>query len=211
MKKRINLTIFLALALMLTACNNGISQAEVTNTTSQTGTATQKTETTTISTPVTTVSTPAFTLIPATASPRPTIEVVMTPDPIQLARWMEYEDALARKFVPSQGAVLCEWELLGRSGQEIFVWAFCQASGSIPTGMSAPAVIHLGSDGTVQNVEVPGDGSLYASDVRRLFPPYVREKIFARLIYVDRMIEHIYLRLEHPEPPLIVLSATSVP
>jgi hypothetical protein len=165
-------------------------------------------------TPSVPVPTLTVTSIPVTAPPRPTIEVAMTPEPVQLARWMEYQDALAQKFLPtvySQGTVLCEWELLGQSGQDVYVWAFCQAVGPIPSAMSAPAVIYLGTDGAVQGVEIPGSGSLYASDVRRLFPSDAQEKIFAHLVDVNRMRRHIYFRLEHPEPPLIVFSATSVP
>jgi len=72
-------------------------------------------------------------------------------------------------------------------------------------------VVHLDSGGTIQGVETPGSGSNYVPDIRKLFPSDVQEKIFARLVDVGAMRDHIYLRLEHPEPPLIVLSATSIP
>lgn len=153
-------------------------------------------------------------ILTITPSPQTTIQFVITPNMDQLIRWMEYQNALAQKLLPtsySQETVLCEWELLGQSGQEIYVWAFCQTTSSIPSAKSAPAVVYLGSDGAVQSVETPGDGSFYAPDVHRLFPPDVQEKIFTRLVDVERMRVHIDLRIEHPEPPLIVLSATSVP
>jgi len=199
---------------MLTACGTGISQtSKATLVISQTGTI-MPTVPATLITP-TCIPTTASPRPLATASSRPTMEGMMTPDPAQLARWMEYQDALARKFIPesyAQGiAVLCEWVLLGQSESKLYVWAVCQASGSIPTVRSAPAVVHLDSGGTIQGVETPGSGSNYVPDIRKLFPSDVQEKIFARLVDVGAMRDHIYLRLEHPEPPLIVLSATSIP
>ena len=175
-----------------------------------------KTETATlVSTPQSPTSSATPSSIPvSTPSIQPTIRFIITPNLDQITRWREYQNALAHKFLPtsySQETVLCEWELLGQSGQEIYIWAFCQATGSIPSAKSAPAVVYLGSDGAVQSVETPGDGSFYAPDVNRLFPPDVQEKIFTRLVDVERMRVHIDLRIEHPEPPLIVLSATSAP
>lgn len=213
MKKQINTTIFLAVTLMLTACGNGVSQTELTKTALRTET--QVLETIAASTLEPSVPTPSYTLVPATPSPQPTMEGMMTPDPVQLAKWMEYQDALAKKFIPesyAQGiAVLCEWVLLGQSKNELYVWAVCQASGSIPTSRSAPALIRLDSGGIVQGVETPRSGSNYVPDIRKLFPSDIQEKIFSGQVTVDAMIDHIYLRLEHPEPPLIVYSATPIP
>jgi hypothetical protein len=97
------------------------------------------------------------------------------------------------------------------------VWAIC--TGTISIGNSGgfseteePAVIHLGMDGLVQNVVVPGEGSYYSHDIRRLFPPDVQEKIFSNLIDYRQLAEHLVWRREHPEaPPIIVLLATPMP
>jgi len=173
----------------------------------------------------TVVSLPTSTLIPVTITPsplptQPTIPII-TPDPIQVERWKEYEDALAialfpPKYIPqSPSEFLCEWEILGRSDQEVYVWAVCMSifsagvNSGLPYHAEIPAVIHIGADGVVQNVEIPGGGSSYASDIRRMFPPEAQEKYFEGLIHFQELRDHLRWRREHPEePPLIVLSAT---
>ena len=168
-------------------------------------------------------SVPISTLIPVTLTPsplptQPTI-AVFTPDPIQVERWKEYQTALAKSFFsylhPEE--VICEWEFLGRSDQEVYLWAVCMGINPIGTtaegrdifsSSSTPAVIHLGEDGAVQSVEIPGAGSDYARDVRRMFPVDVREKFDQYPSgRAGEMSEHIEWRRTHPEePPLVILS-----
>ena len=137
-------------------------------------------------------------------------ETLITPDGIQVQRWKEYQTALAKKihaYLPPE-EVLYEWEILGRSGNDVYVWAVCSGKDS---GGSLPAVIHLENDGTVLSVEKAG--SNWSADIVRLFPPNVREK-FAHYNSgrAGEMQEHIEWRRTHPEePPLIVLSATPIP
>lgn len=155
-----------------------------------------------------------------TSSPlpaQPTFPII-TPDAIQLERWREYEVALAMKLLPPnflRGEVLCEWELLGRFNQEIYVWAFCQSppyTEDLPSSIaSMPAVVHLGNDGDVQGVEIPGSGSAYARDIREMFPPDVQEIIFRHAVDTEKMEAHINSRRENQNPPSIVLSATPKP
>jgi hypothetical protein len=149
------------------------------------------------------------TSLPATPSPWPTVNFRITPDTAQVARWQEYEHALAKLFLPtasSEGIVLCEWEILGQAEREVYVWAICQASGPIPSMMSAPAVLYLGLNGAVNGVVSPGSGSLYGPGIRRLFPPDVQVIIFAHPD-VREMEKHILVRQQNPGPPLIVLAA----
>jgi hypothetical protein len=144
--------------------------------------------------------------------------VFITPDADQLARWQEYERALAKShlsFLPPE-EVLCEWEILEQSEQKVYVWAVC--SGTFPVGntgyrpkSSIPSVIHLGLDGAVQSAEIPGSGTAYARDIRNMFPAIAQERIFSRLIDFRRLSEHLETRLNNPEPPLIVLDTTQVP
>lgn len=171
-------------------------------------------------TPVPPTTTPALeiTLIPATVMPTQPPPPILTPDAIQVERWKEYEDALAMKLLPPnslRGEVLCEWELLGQSDQEIYVWAFCQSPPYVaelrPSIASMPAVIHFGNGGTVQNVEIPGSGTAYARDIREMFPPDVQEIIFRHSEDTAAMEAHINSRRENPNPPSIVLSATPTP
>ena len=134
---------------------------------------------------------------------------MITPDAIQVERWKEYENALAKSllsFLPPE-EVLCEWEILGRSEQEVYVWAVCNGGDS---SGSVPVVIHLASNGDIQSVERIKN---WSADIPRLFPAEVQEK-FERYHFgrAGEMLEHAAWRRTHPgEPPLIVLSVTPTP
>jgi hypothetical protein len=146
-----------------------------------------------------------------TPSPLPTQPLIsiFTPDAIQIERWREYQTELAKKLVSKFPVeiVLCEWDILGRSEQEVYVWAVCTAPGYL---VSKPAVIYFKTDGAIQDVEIAVYGSTWDSDLQRLFPEDVQEKI-ASGIFLQRSVElknHIELRRTHlEEPPLIVISA----
>jgi hypothetical protein len=157
------------------------------------------------------------TLMKAVSSPPQSAMGAITPEPAQLERWAEYENALARILMPmsSPEKVLCEWELLGQTDQEVYVWAFCMETTPVAEispfffrAANAPAVIHIGADGAVQNVEIPEYGPNYLSDIRKMFPL----DALKRVADTSRMRQHLYLRRERPqEPPLIVLDATPTP
>jgi hypothetical protein len=185
----------------------------------------QQTVTLPTETPVPTAVSPTYvptsTLKPVTitASQLPTQPIIsmITPDPIQVERWKEYEAALGGIILKDVESVLCEWEILGQSDQEIYVWAVCMSifsveSTGLPYHAEMPAVSHIGADGAVQSVEVPGGGTSYASDIRRMFPPDAQERYFEGLINFQGLTDHLRWRREHPEElPLIVLSATPTP
>lgn len=152
---------------------------------------------------------PTATLIPVTETPSlvPTdpISPMITPDPIQVERWKEYENALGEEILNEEISVLCEWEILGKNKQEVYVWAVCN-------GVSVPAVIYLDTSGGIQKVDVPGMNSDWGTDILKMFPSDVREKFQYRNESVSNMLAHIEWRRSHSdEPPLIVLSATSTP
>lgn len=158
-------------------------------------------------------------ILPTPYPTQPPFIPFMTPDAIQAARWKEYQIALAKSilsFLPPE-EVLCEWDILGQSSQEVYVWADCAVPGKGNDGL--PAVIHLNADNSVQNAEVPRRGSGWNADVQRMFPADVREKFgldFANYIFhrtrKEEMLQHLIYRAAHPEvPPLIVLSATPMP
>jgi hypothetical protein len=152
-------------------------------------------------------------IIPTPMPPTQTAYPYITPDSIQLEQWKEYERALAQALMPgyAPGKIICEWEILGRSGQELYVWAVCGGAHNSSTVIKT-AVIRLRSDGTVEQIEVPGNGSANAPDIRRLFPEYLQQRIFDHAIDLNRLIAHLERRRIHPEePPLIVLSATVTP
>jgi hypothetical protein len=161
-------------------------------------------------TPPTPTPTLEFTPIPPTPLPIEPTLAVMTPDSVQVEKWKEYESALAKSTLSflTPEMVFCEWEILGRSEQEEYVWAVCESGGS---GMSVPVVINLKADGSIQNVETPGTN--WSSSILKMFPADVREK-FDHYNFggAEKMSNHIDWRRKHPkEPPLIVLSATPAP
>ncbi len=174
-------------------------------------------------TPVPPTATPTIMAILPTPLPTQLTIPMITPDAIQVERWKEYQTELAKRVLSDSGAdfpyyetAVCEWDILGRSGQEVYVWAICSAPG---IGGDTPAAISLVIDGSIQKVKVPGHGSSAEANIQRMFPADVREKI---VLYsslsshgpgrVNELILHLQYRVAHPEElPLIVLSTTPQP
>jgi hypothetical protein len=178
---------------------------------------------------VPTVVPPTFTPTVNTIYPAPTLyptqhpPPILTPDAFQVERWKEYQTELAKALfvydpnfpqlhygpAVSKDAI-CEWDILGRSGQEVYVWAMCSAPHAVDR---RPAVIHLKLDGTIQKVEVPFHDSTWESTIQKLFPTDVQKKIdeYFYPMYSGRAEElriHLLYRRTHPDvPPLIILSA----
>ena len=163
--------------------------------------------------------TPTITIVYPVSSPIPTQPLVpiLTPNVNQVEKWKEYQVELAKAILygynpVSLDSVICEWDILGQSGPEVYVWAEC----AIPNwgDDSRPAVIYLKPDGSIQNIEILERGSKAESDSQRMFPADVREKF--DLYYTGssmffgrrkEFIDHIDYRETHPEePPLIILS-----
>ncbi len=151
--------------------------------------------------------------LPITPSPLPTESIIpfLTPDAIQVERWNEYEEALAKSFFRSYfqpEEAVCEWVILGQANQEVYVYAYCTGTYSAgPSSASIPAVIHLGTDGSVESAEIPGGGSSYGPDIRRMFPSDIQETIFSHMaIFSQEHEDRLRWRRAHPDqPPLIVL------
>jgi hypothetical protein len=163
-------------------------------------------------TPLPPTATPTATIVYPTPSPYPTeapITFAITPDATQVERWEEYQFALALELVQGHGIAFCEWEILGQSGNEVYVWAVCAAPNY---EAYRPVVISLGPDGSIQQTDSP---IMYSSstetEIKKLFPPDIQEKI-AAIDYDKAFIytSHINWRRSHPEvPPLIILSAAT--
>jgi hypothetical protein len=152
----------------------------------------------------TAIPTATLTVVPPTITPAPTAT-------IKIERWMEYENALAKVILPISSGI-CEWEILGQKNQEVYVWAICQVTNnSLDSAASLPAVILLGSDGGIEKVQIPGDGTHYAIDIRKMFPKELQDKIFNQSVDTGKMWSHIKLRQKNPEPPLIVASGVILP
>jgi hypothetical protein len=160
---------------------------------------------------------PTLTPILPTLTPTQLPYSMITPSAIQVERWKEYEVALAKALFPSSfipGEFLCEWEILGQSKQELYVWAICMSI--FPVGNARPTyestmanVIHIGPDGTIQRVGVSGGENSNIFDIREVFSPEAQARYFEGLINFDGLKDRLRWRREHPEePPLIVLLAT---
>jgi hypothetical protein len=80
------------------------------------------------------------------------------------------EDDLSQVISAARGGDDCEVRLLGEADDSSFVWAECSGSSG---AVSAPMRV----DGN--DVEVPGDGSQYPDDVRRLFPAEIADAILS--------------------------------
>ena len=128
-----------------------------------------------------------------------------------MEHWKENEDVLKQSILPTWTFenLHCEWDILARAGQDVYVWALCGSSKG--TDMR-PAVIHLRSDGSVRSVEILERG--HPLDVDRLFPEeaQVKFRFYQGNSAFDgrlkEMLDHLYYRETHPEePPLLVLSA----
>jgi len=172
---------------------------------------------------------PEFTPITPTVMPTQAFVPVMTPDAYQVEHWQEYQTELAKMVLADDDRgvlyehpelALCEWDILGRSGQEVYTWTECISHAEVRD--ARPAVILLNRDGSIQKVEVPYHGSAFNLNVQRLFPADVREKLDAYLqSYYNRSVlsgkvfeleAHLTWRQEHPdEPPLVVLSVMPTP
>jgi hypothetical protein len=238
-KPRYILIVFIAL---LTACGTTPQEAEATKIQNtafaivQTGVALTQTAMPTATPTNTQTALPTATTTP-TLIPTQLPVPLLTPDAIQVERWKEYQTELAKAVLssnPERGSgpveyedALCKWDILGQSGQEVYVFAIC-APAEENGNTGRPAIIYLEADGVIQNVKVAGfkgsdyDLGLYPVDVQQKFcyyfpfPPPDRPPCLINSMNLGTGIgalrTHLYYRQTHPEElPLVVLSAMPVP
>lgn len=225
--------ILVLLALLLAACGNTPAQpsaADIEKTAAaivQTRVARTQTALPSISTSSTTVVTPppaTLTLTPEVTLPAPTLTPppptlppMITPDAYQVEHWKEYQVELAKRVLADGGGVvstheaaLCEWDILGYSAQEVYVWAQCASPNA---GGAGPAVIRLNIDNSVFDVIYAFPGADRDSRIRSLFPVGVQEKIGLYFSYwssdsgiVHELRLHLQYRRMRPDlPPLVIL------
>ncbi len=98
------------------------------------------------------------------------------------------KDYLAKNIISpnSGGEVFSAYSLLGRNEEQLFIWAYTQEfykeSGDIiqGTGRSGPLVLLVDDSGEILLItghKEPRDGSYYAEDLKKLFPPEIQNKI----------------------------------
>jgi hypothetical protein len=146
--------------------------------------------------PVETI-TPTLEAVPIPATPLPTepIPPVPTPDAYQVEHWQEYQTGLAKALYsydpndPSHqqgyysGAdkdALCEWNILGRFGQEIYLWAACISADGLWLESHA-IVVYLELDGSIREVSVVREEDDHHTQLAvydlHLFPIEIQEKL----------------------------------
>ncbi len=233
-----------SLFVMLIACAPAQPTTDIQNTAIaivQTGVALTQTTLPT-ATPLPSTFTPTATIVYPTPSLIPTMPPppILTPDAIQVERWQEYQAELAKVVLSSNPELgddpaiykdaLCEWDILGQSGQEVYVYVACViAKGN--GGMRKPAIIYLEPDGSIRIVKLPGpkaaNSEMFDYDP---FPTNVQEKFCYYFdpfpsdlprcpnssMYSSPRLDVLYTHLKYrqthlEEPPLIVLSATPTP
>ncbi len=190
------------------------------------------------------IDTPIATYVSPTPSPIPTQPPppIFTPDAIQVERWKEYQTELAKvlfSYDPNhlEGGydpeaykdAICEWDILGQSGLEAYIWAECISGLALK---SNPAVVDLKPDGSIRKVNVPSveiNHDLNQFYDLHLFPIEVQEKLCLYYFYgfvpqchditsayipsfnlqrEEVLLSHLKYRKSHAEePPLVVLSA----
>ena len=135
--------------------------------------------------------------------------------PTPLPRWVEYERALARTFFhfPTgiTGHGICEWEVLGHSGQEVYVYAMCiNLNNTYGSRMRSPAVIYLGSNGEIESIKIPQPGNQHSEDVLKMFPAEVQKRL-ANPDYGADWSDHLVVRRNKVIQPLIIVQGTPLP
>ena len=124
--------------------------------------------------------------------------------------WVEFEHALSKAYFPAialQGTTICEWEIIGKDNNTVYVWAICQTITG--ASKSTPAVVYLNEDGDVLYAETPGPAN-YSERRKELFPPDIYKQI-SEHNYVFPSNEHLKQRIRTPGPPLFVLRQTPTP
>ncbi|WP_096153847.1 MULTISPECIES: hypothetical protein [Bacillus] len=106
------------------------------------------------------------------------------------------------------GIVFCAFEILesDASAGEIYLWALMEEyyhEGSLVqlgSGMSVPIVLKVSTEQQsfkIQEHYIPGDGSYYADDVRRLFPRNVHTKIFEYSSkHISKLIDEVETKVK---------------
>jgi hypothetical protein len=157
-------------------------------------------------------------------TPIPTSSLLsLTPDAVQVEQWKEYQAELARCVFDfaveicqgkDTGSALCEWDIMGGSGHELYVWAQCK---NLDSSDGKALVVYLERDGSIREVKYGRSKGKFFDPT--LFPENVWETIF---LYIDdfgrnqgrvkELRAHLEWRQNHPEvPPLVILSAIPQP
>jgi hypothetical protein len=132
-------------------------------------------------------------------------------------RFLESAPAI-RLAMAFGGSVYCGVDVMGRSSDRryAYVWALCeefyrQAGKVLPgSGIAAPVLF----DTRASTLTLPGDGTQYGPDVRRLFPPAIATAMLANQVQPDQNDAALTARAERDllgVPPATSTPAASAP
>lgn len=136
---------------------------------------------------------------------------IVTREDVDAPAWRQVESAISDALLGT-GEGKCEWEVWGWLKQERFIWAFCQEGPELnATAASMPLVVRLASDGSVETIHYPQEGTDYTFNVKGLFPPAVQEKIFANEFDLYTAVSHLETRWNYPSMPPAIYSRAGEP
>lgn len=127
--------------------------------------------------------------------------------------WQSVESAISQAAIGVKEGK-CEWEVWGWWEKERYIWAFCQSGEEINAILSSgPRLVQLTSDGDVESVVKPRDGSLYLVDIRKLFPPAVQAKILNHEFDTKGAQAHLIERWQDPSlgPSIYLRTGKTLP
>lgn len=150
--------------------------------------------------------------IPTPSSlPEPRHTPTCTPIGVEVPRWSRYEAALSRAVLGTEDG-LCEWEIYGVSGNEVYIWVFCESRSVDGPGGSVAAVIYLEDNGEIGRIAFPSNHSVFSPElVRTLYPPDIQPTIFAEGFDIKAAETSMNARRTSDGPPLIVTQGTPLP
>lgn len=82
---------------------------------------------------------------------------------------------LAATVLRDTTATACAYERLGQQQDTLYVWTLCRAASG--QAASLPLAVRLRTDGFPIAHRQPRDGSAYAEDVERFFPPSLQREV----------------------------------
>lgn len=131
-----------------------------------------------------------------------------TPDPRLTIwpGWEAFEQELGRAVLGAELAnPACDWTVLGRNGNDFYVWAYCAAFNPAPTinAASMPAVLRVSENNMAVGALVPRDGAYYSEDAAALFPAELQARLFSLApgTAAPELVRHARLRLNWPMLP----------
>ena len=133
-------------------------------------------------------NTPAASTTPSpTSTPAPTLTPSPTSTGTPVAETSPNELVLSRAIMKSDAKTYCSWQILGYDPGLVYAWVFCLMQVEPFSGVSVPAAITTDANGHYLQVALPGDGTQYAPDIRKLFPADIATQILNNNVDISKL------------------------